>query len=61
MFGSHHPICGLSSTHPTPYPAFEAMTAGLSNSERDAVFRGNAADWFFSGLPLSGTPASQAT
>jgi predicted TIM-barrel fold metal-dependent hydrolase len=61
MFGSHHPICGLSSTHPTPCPAYEAMTASLSNSERDAVFRANAADWFFSGLPLAGTPNSQAT
>jgi predicted TIM-barrel fold metal-dependent hydrolase len=61
MFGSHHPICGLSSTHPTPWPAYEGMTASLSNSERDAVFRANAADWFFSRLPLSGTPDSQAT
>jgi predicted TIM-barrel fold metal-dependent hydrolase len=60
MFGSHHPICGLSSTHPTPYPAYEAMTASLSNSERDAVFRANAAVWFFAGLPLSGAPNSQA-
>jgi predicted TIM-barrel fold metal-dependent hydrolase len=61
MFGSHHPICGLSSTHPTPYPAYEAMIAALSSSEKDAVFRTSAADWFFSGLPLSGKiPASQA-
>ena len=55
MFGSHHPICGLSSTHPTPYPAYEAMTRGLSSSEQDALFHRNAADWFFSGLPLSHT------
>jgi predicted TIM-barrel fold metal-dependent hydrolase len=56
MFGSHHPICGLSSSHPTPYPAYEAMTATLSSSEQDAVFNTNAAGWFFSGLPLSQKP-----
>jgi predicted TIM-barrel fold metal-dependent hydrolase len=53
MFGSHRPICGLSSTFPKPYAAYEKMTDGLSLSEQDAVFRLNAADWFFSGLPLS--------
>jgi predicted TIM-barrel fold metal-dependent hydrolase len=61
MFGSYHPICGLSSSHPTPYPAYAAMTAALSSSEQDRVFRANAVDWFFSGLQLSGTPASQGT
>jgi predicted TIM-barrel fold metal-dependent hydrolase len=61
MFGSHHPICGLSSSHPTPYLTYEAMTAALSNSEKDAAFRTSAADWFFKGLPLSRTtPDSQA-
>jgi predicted TIM-barrel fold metal-dependent hydrolase len=54
MFGSHHPICGLSSSHPTPYPACAAMTAALSSSEQDRVFRANAADWFFGGLLLPG-------
>ena len=53
MFGSHRPICGLSSTFPTPYRAYERMTDGLSLSEEDAVFRLNGADWFFGGLPLS--------
>jgi len=53
MFGSHRPICGLSSTFPTPYAAYEKMTEGLSLSEQDAVFRLNAADWFFSGSPFS--------
>jgi predicted TIM-barrel fold metal-dependent hydrolase len=53
MFGSHRPICGLSSTFPKPYAAYQKMTEGLSLSEQDAVFRLNAADWFFSGLPLS--------
>jgi predicted TIM-barrel fold metal-dependent hydrolase len=61
MFGSHHPICGLSSTHPTPYPAYEVMSAALSSSEQDAVFRTNAANWFFSGLSLPGAPASRRT
>ena len=49
----HRPICGLSRTFPTPYAAYEKMTEGLSLSEQDAVFRLNAADWFFSGSPLS--------
>jgi predicted TIM-barrel fold metal-dependent hydrolase len=53
MFGSHRPICGLSSSFPTPYAAYEKMTKCLSPSERDAVFRLNAADWFFSGLQTS--------
>jgi hypothetical protein len=37
------------------------MSASLSSSEQDAVFRANAAGWFFAGLPLSGTLDSQAT
>jgi Amidohydrolase len=53
MFGSHQPICGLSSTFPKPYLAYQKMTECLSPSEQDAVFRLNTADWFFSGLPLS--------
>jgi predicted TIM-barrel fold metal-dependent hydrolase len=53
MFGSHRPICGLSTSFPTPYPAYEKMTECLSPSEQDAVFHLNAADWFFSALPLS--------
>lgn len=48
MFGSHHPICGLSKTHPSPYPAYEEMSAGLSASEQDAVFNRNAFECFFS-------------
>jgi predicted TIM-barrel fold metal-dependent hydrolase len=52
MFGSHRPICGLSISYPTPYPAYEKMTERLSPSEQDAVFRSNAADWFFGGFPL---------
>jgi hypothetical protein len=50
MFVSHRPICGLSSTFPTPYTAYDKMTDGLSLSEEDAVFRLNAADWFFATL-----------
>jgi predicted TIM-barrel fold metal-dependent hydrolase len=53
MFGSHRPICGLSTSFPTPYAAYEKLTECLSPSEQDAVFRLNAADWFFSGLSLS--------
>ena len=51
MFGSHHPVCGLSKTFPSPYPAYEEMPAGLSSSEKDAVFNRNAHEWFFSTIP----------
>lgn len=53
MFGSHRPICGLCSTYPEPYRAYEAMVAGLSDSEQDAVFRSNAAEWFFPSIDTS--------
>jgi predicted TIM-barrel fold metal-dependent hydrolase len=53
MFGSHRPLCGLSHTFPDPYTAYERMCEGLSSAEQDAVFRLNAAEWFFSKLPLS--------
>jgi predicted TIM-barrel fold metal-dependent hydrolase len=46
MFGSHRPISGLSRSFATLYAAYEGMTAGLSESERDAVFQSNAAEWF---------------
>jgi predicted TIM-barrel fold metal-dependent hydrolase len=52
MFGSHRPICKLSTSFPNPYSACEKMSECLSSSERDAVFRLNAAEWFFSGSPL---------
>jgi predicted TIM-barrel fold metal-dependent hydrolase len=48
MFGSLHPICGLSRSFLSPYPAYEKLCAGLSSAEQDAVFRRNAAEWFFS-------------
>ena len=47
MFGSHHPICGLSRSFPAPYAAYKKMSADLSSAEQDAVFRLNAAEWFF--------------
>jgi predicted TIM-barrel fold metal-dependent hydrolase len=47
MFGSHRPICKLSSTFPEPYRAYEVLTDAVSDSEQDAVFRKNAAAWFF--------------
>jgi len=46
MFGSHRPISGLSRNFAAVYAGYEEMTAGLSESERDAVFRRNAAEWF---------------
>jgi predicted TIM-barrel fold metal-dependent hydrolase len=53
MFGGHHPICGLSASFPRPYTAYEKLSAGLSVAEQDAVFRLNAAEWYFSKLPRS--------
>ncbi|MEO6828742.1 MAG: amidohydrolase family protein, partial [Acidobacteriaceae bacterium] len=50
MFGSHRPICKLSKTFPNSYGAYGVLTAGHSNSEQDAVFRGNAARWFLDPL-----------
>jgi predicted TIM-barrel fold metal-dependent hydrolase len=46
MFGSHRPISGLSCTFKALYAAYERMIADLSESERDAVFQRNAAEWF---------------
>jgi predicted TIM-barrel fold metal-dependent hydrolase len=48
MFGGHRPICKLSKTFPDSYRAYDILTASLSDSEQDAVFRRNAARWFFS-------------
>ncbi len=50
MFGSHRPISRLARIVAHPYAAYEEMTHGLSEAERDAVFRGNAAQWFWGGL-----------
>lgn len=50
MFGSHRPISKLARNVVHPYAAYEEMTRGLSEAERDAVFRTNAARWFWEGL-----------
>jgi predicted TIM-barrel fold metal-dependent hydrolase len=50
MFGSHRPISKLARNVVHPYAAYEEMTRGLSEGERDAVFRANAAGWFWEGL-----------
>jgi predicted TIM-barrel fold metal-dependent hydrolase len=47
MFGSHRPISLLARKVANPYDVYEEMTRDLSEAERDAVFRGNAARWFF--------------
>jgi predicted TIM-barrel fold metal-dependent hydrolase len=49
MFGSHRPLCKLSRSFPNPFRAYERFVASLSPSEQDAVFRKNAAAWFFDG------------
>ena len=49
MFGGHRPISRLARRVAHPYAAHEEMTEGLSEAERDAVFRGNAARWFWGG------------
>ena len=46
MFGSHRPISRLSRSFASVYAGYEEMTAGLSESEQDSVFRRNAAEWF---------------
>jgi predicted TIM-barrel fold metal-dependent hydrolase len=46
MFGSHRPISRLARNFPSPYQAYQEMTKGFSNTERDAIFRLNAVDWF---------------
>jgi predicted TIM-barrel fold metal-dependent hydrolase len=51
MFGSHGPISRLARNFPSPYDAYQEMTSGLSTTEQDAVFRLNAAEWIFGGLP----------
>jgi predicted TIM-barrel fold metal-dependent hydrolase len=50
MFGSHRPISKLARRVARPYAAYGDMTKGLSETERDALFRGNAARWFWSAL-----------
>jgi predicted TIM-barrel fold metal-dependent hydrolase len=50
MFGSHRPLCKLSRSFPDPYRAYEKFVEKLTASEQDAVFRKNAAAWFFGGM-----------
>jgi L-fuconolactonase len=42
MFGSDWPVCTLSATYAGVLAAASALTAGLSASERDAIFAGTA-------------------
>ncbi len=51
MFGSHRPISRLARNFRSPHVAYQEMTRGFSTTERDAVFRLNAAEWFLGGLP----------
>ena len=51
MFGSHRPISRLATNFHSPYFAYGELTSALSPAEQDAVFRANAAQWFFKGLP----------
>jgi predicted TIM-barrel fold metal-dependent hydrolase len=51
MFGSHRPISRLARNFASPYEAYQEMTRGLSDTEKDAVFRLNAAEWFLGALP----------
>jgi predicted TIM-barrel fold metal-dependent hydrolase len=47
MFGSHRPISRLARRVAHPYAAYAEMTQSLSKAERDAVFAGNAARWYW--------------
>ena len=49
MFGGHRPISRLARRMARPYEVYVEMTVGRSEAERDAVFRGNAARWFWGG------------
>ena len=46
MFGSHMPIADLSVGFEPLYAAYQEIVVGFSPAERDAMFRGTAADWF---------------
>ncbi len=56
MFGSHRPISRLARKVANPYEVYAEWTRSLSEAERDAVFRGNAAQWFFGGLRTTSVP-----
>jgi predicted TIM-barrel fold metal-dependent hydrolase len=59
MFGSHRPLCKLSRSFPNPYRAYDKFVEKLSDSERDAAFRKNAASWFFGGMKAHAEPAGE--
>jgi predicted TIM-barrel fold metal-dependent hydrolase len=46
MFGSHLPITSLSHGFERLYQLYDSTVAGLSDAERDAVFRTTASRWF---------------
>jgi predicted TIM-barrel fold metal-dependent hydrolase len=56
MFGSHRPISRLARKIANPYEVYAELTRSLSETERDAVFRGNAVKWFFDGLRIEKVP-----
>ena len=47
MFGGHRPLSQLAHNFPSPYTGYEQLVGKLSPQEQDAVFRDNAAKWFF--------------
>ena len=47
VFGSHRPISRLARRVRNPYAVYEEMTRRLSKAERDAMFAGNAARWYW--------------
>jgi predicted TIM-barrel fold metal-dependent hydrolase len=47
MFGSHRPISRLARSVANPYEVYAEWTRSLSEAERDAIFRGNAARWYW--------------
>ena len=46
MFGTHAPIVNLSRGIPHPYNFYQQLTTTFSPTDRDALFRKTAADWF---------------
>lgn len=46
MFGSDWPVCLLASSYDTWVNAATALTAALTEAEREAIFGGTAAEWY---------------
>jgi len=46
MFGSDHPVCLLAATYDRVLDSFQELLKGLSATDRDQIFAGNAARFY---------------